>query len=91
MFVSKINGLSNLGFKGYQHIKNDVGESIYKFNYPYNSDTENCEVQIFKVVKTDKLNHKVIETPIANIALKPGNRLESEPFFREFKPSIIII
>ena len=71
MFVSKINGLSNLGFKGYQHIKNDIGESIYKFNYPYNSDTENCEVQIFKVVKTDKLNHKVIETPIANIALKP--------------------
>ena len=71
MFVSKINGLSNLGFKGYQHIKNDVGESIYKFNYPYNSDTENCEVQIFKVVKTDKWNHKCIETPSAKIALKP--------------------
>ena len=77
MFINKINGISsNLGFKGYQHIKNDVGETIMKFNYPYdNKDgNETCEVQIFKVTKTDKLNYKIDEKPLATILLEPNGK-----------------
>ncbi len=71
MFVNKINGVSNLGFKGYQHIKNNVGETIMKFNYPYDSDKETCEVQIFRAVPTEKYNYKIDETPLTSFFLKP--------------------
>lgn len=71
MFVNKINGVSNLGFKGYQHVKNDVGDTVMHFYYPYDSDKETCEIQFFRAVPTDNYNHKVVETPIASVALKP--------------------
>lgn len=71
MFINKINGVRNLGFKGYQHVKNDVGENVLRFNYPYDSDKETCEVQIFKAVPTDRYNYKIVETPIASVMLKP--------------------
>lgn len=71
MFVNKINGISHIGFKGYQHIKNDVGETIMHFNYPYDSDNETCEIQIFRAVPTDKYNHKISQTPAAVVQLKP--------------------
>ena len=71
MFVNKINGLPKIGFKGYQHVKNNVGESVLRFNYPYDSDNENCEIQIFRAVPTDKYNYEIIETPIASVQLKP--------------------
>ena len=71
MFVNKINGVSNIGFKAYQHVKNDVGETIMKFNYPYDSDKENCEIQIYSATPTDKYDYKLSEKPIAVINLKP--------------------
>ena len=71
MFINKINGVSNLGFKGYQHVKNDVGEDIYRFNYPYDYAKEDCEVQIFRAVPNEKLNYTISETPIATIKLEP--------------------
>lgn len=72
MFISKINGISNkIGFKGYQHVKNDVGESIMKFNYPYDSDKETCEVHIYRAVPDNKYNYKLSDEPIAKIQLKP--------------------
>ena len=72
MFVSKINGISqNVGFKGYQHIKNSVGEDIMRFNYVYDYENETCEVRFFRVTPTDKYNYKIDETPIASVQLKP--------------------
>lgn len=71
MFVNKINGVSNVGFKGYQHVKNDVGETVMHFNYVYDYDKEDCEIQFFRAVPNDKYNHKIIETPIASVKLKP--------------------
>ena len=71
MFVNKINGVSNIGFKAYQHVKNNVGETIMRFNYPYDSDNENCEVQIYNAIPTDKYDYKLSEKPIAVINLKP--------------------
>ena len=71
MFVNKINGVSNLGFKGYQHVKNDVGENVLKFNYPYDYDKEDCEIHIYKVARTPNYNYKLSDKPIAKIPLKP--------------------
>lgn len=47
-----------------------------KFNYPYDykDNNETCEVQIYKVTKTDKLNYKLDEKPIAKITLDPNGK-----------------
>ena len=77
MFINKIiSRTSDFGFKGYRHIKNDVGETVMRFNYPYDykDGNETCEVQIFRVKKTDKLNYKLDETPIAKIELEPNGK-----------------
>ena len=71
MFVNKINSVQNIGFKGYQHIKNDVGETVMRFNYPYDSDKETCEIQIFSATPTEKYDYKLSSSPIATINLKP--------------------
>ena len=77
MFINKINGISqNMGFKGYQHIKNDVGETIFEFNYPYDykNGNETCEVEIYSVKKNDKLNYIINPSPIAVIKLEEGGK-----------------
>ena len=72
MFVGKISGISqNIGFKGYQHIKNSVGETVMRFNYPFDSDKETCEIHFFRAIPTDKNNYKIIEEPIAKKQLSP--------------------
>ena len=72
MLVNKISSVAqNVGFKGYQHTKNDVGETVMRFNYPYNPEEEDCKIQIFRVKNTDNYNYKVYETPIKEIYLKP--------------------
>ena len=71
MFVNKINSVQNIGFKGYQHIKNDVGETVMRFNYPYDSDKETCEIHIFSAAPTENYDYKLSSSPIATINLKP--------------------
>lgn len=73
MFINKINGISqsNIGFKSQAHKINDVGNLVLSLNYPYDYDNETCDVQIFKVRKTDKLNYKLLNNPVATIDLKP--------------------
>ena len=73
MFVNKINGLSHIGFKGYEHVVNSVGETIQRFYYPYDDKTETCEILIYKVIPTDKYNFQIREEkPIATIPLEPN-------------------
>ncbi len=69
MFVNRINGVCNVGFKAYQHVKNNVGETVMRFNYPYDSEKENCEVHIYSATLTDKYNYKLSEKPIAVVNL----------------------
>ena len=71
MFVNKINGVSNIGFKGYQHVKNNAGETVMRFDYPYDSENENCEIQIFSAEPTENYNYKLSEKPVAVVNLKP--------------------
>lgn len=73
MFVNKISGVStNIGFKGYQHIKSDIGEDIMKFNYPYDWENETCEIQIFRVHRQDNYSYKVDTNPITSFYLEPN-------------------
>lgn len=71
MFVNKINGVSNIGFKAYQHVKNNVGETVMRFNYPYDSEREDCEIHIYSAIPTDKYDYKLSDKPIAVVNLKP--------------------
>lgn len=73
MFVNKINGFSNsIRFKGYQHVKNDVGESVLRFSYPYDYEKETCEIQIYRATPNEKMNYKLSQEPIAAIPLTPN-------------------
>ena len=72
MFINRINGVSsNFNFKGYQHTYNDVGTEVLKFNYPYNSEEEDCFIEIYRVIRQDNYNYKIVEQPIKTIPLKP--------------------
>ncbi len=73
MFINKINGIaqSQLGFKSQSHKVNDVGGTIVTFNYPYDYNNETCEVELYKVIKTDKLNYKLLNNNPVVIPLKP--------------------
>lgn len=64
---------SNLGFKGYQHKKNDVGTKSYDFNYLYDSKNWDCEVEFFNVKKNPE-NHTY------SVAKENG---KMEPFLRK--------
>ena len=71
MFINKINSVSNVGFKGYNHVKNNVGETVMRFNYPYNYKDEDCEIQFFRATPNEKYNYIIDEKPIYTAALKP--------------------
>ena len=71
VFLNKISGITNVGFKGYQHVKNNVGETVYRFNYPFDYEKETCELEIVKVKQDRNYNLEVIEEPIARIEIKP--------------------
>ena len=72
MFINRINGVTNPNFKGYQHVKNETGETVMKFNYPYNyKDGEECEIQFFKASPTENYNYKIDEKPIYTVKMKP--------------------
>ena len=73
MFVNKIGEVShNLGFKGYQHEINNVGDLVYRFNFPYDYENETCDVEFFRVISTGNNNYKLFETPVARVAIKEG-------------------
>ena len=82
MFINKILGFSNnTGFKGYQHVHNNVGEQVYRFNYPYDYENETCELQIFDIKEVGKEKYQVNETPIATIPLtKDGVEVNVQSF-----------
>ena len=72
VFINRINGVTNPGFKGYQHVKNETGETVMKFNYPYNyKEGEECEIQFFKATPTENYNYKIDEKPIYTLKMKP--------------------
>ena len=74
MFINKISGVSssNIGFKSINHSINNVGETVHKFNYSYDSDNETCKIYIYRVRKLDNYNYIVEEeAPIHTFDIKP--------------------
>ena len=50
MFINKIgNSFKIPNFKGYQHVQDNYGNDILRFNYPFDYSKETCEIQIFRV------------------------------------------
>ena len=90
MFLNKITSATSNTFKSLQHVKNNVGDTIYRFNYPFDYENETCKVQIYKVQPIENYEYKLIETPVANFELKEGgididlaniaNLTKDEPF-----------
>ena len=73
MLVHSVNNVGRrIGFNGYQHVKNNVGDTIYRFNYPYDYETENCEIQFFKLKQKPNYEYELIESPIAVVRLQEG-------------------
>ena len=71
MFINKISNVTVPRFKGYQHETNNVGDSTYHFYYPYDHTTENCKLQIFKLIPTENYNYQLVEKPILETSLTP--------------------
>ena len=81
MFVNKVSAVSHPAFKGYQHVVNNVGKAVEKFNYVYDYEKEDCEIQFFKVIPINYdysangelvvTKAKIVEKPIATVQLKP--------------------
>lgn len=94
MFIDKITSFTNTGFKGYQHGTNRVGDEIMRFNFPYNYQEEDCEIQFFKVIPQPNCEYRLIQTPIASAKLQEGgvdiniqnitNLDKNEPFAYRF-------
>lgn len=76
MFVNKIGSLNhNLGFKGYQHEVNNVGDAVMRFNYVFDYDTKKAHVEFFKVRKDNNAEggYEVLkDKPIARVELQKG-------------------
>ena len=94
MFINKVSYITNPVFKGYQHEVNNVGEDVMRFNFPYDYDNEDCELQIFKVISSPDNGYKLVETPIVSKKLEQGgvevnlqnitNLDKNEPFAYRF-------
>ncbi|MCQ2754017.1 MAG: hypothetical protein MJ231_03100 [bacterium] len=72
MFVSKVNSLSNQIFKGYQHVKNDVGENALKLFYPFDSEKETCEFQIYRVTPSKNYSYTMDSNPYKTVQIEPN-------------------
>ena len=57
MFVSKVIGAQqNLNFKSRQNVISSTGKLLEKFNYPYDKDTQICQVEFYRVTPNEKYN-----------------------------------
>ena len=73
MFVNKINSnySSKPNFKGYMHEKGQVGEHIYRFNYPHDANS-NVRIEFYKVKPSlsDKSGYEVVGDAIKKLDIK---------------------
>ena len=75
MHINKINNVFNKSFKGYDYEKNNVGDTVYRFNYPYDYEKSTAYVEFFKVRKNPSAytGYEVVDNqPIKSIKLQKG-------------------
>ena len=75
MHINKVGIGFNKSFKGYGYEKNNVGDTVYRFNYPYDHEKSTAYVEFFKVRENPSAyaGYDVIkEQPIKSIKLQKG-------------------
>lgn len=79
----KINNNKNLNFEGYKIVKSNYGAKEYEFNYPYDSSTYDCYLEVFSLDQDENKNFhspvilKNFENNENYYKLKPGkNRVD---------------
>lgn len=89
MFINKITAVTKPMFKGYEHVINDFGDSVYRFNYPYDDQNEVCTLQFFRLIPTKNYEYKLLETPILEKRLQNDGievNLQEEAGFKKNEP-----
>lgn len=51
----------NINFEGYRPVKDDKGNRIYEFNYPYDSSKYDCYLEVCSVETDDYNNYYIVE------------------------------
>lgn len=70
MFINRVSAnYQNIQFKGIQHSIDNIGNNVYRFNYPFDYDNENCEILLFKLKQLPNYEYELIKTPLAKITL----------------------
>ena len=55
MFINKINSRLNYQtFKGYNHEINEVGRTVAKFYYPFDSKEQSAQIEFYRLRKNPK-------------------------------------
>ena len=79
MFVNKISGVSpKISFRGPQHVINSVGKQVELFGYPYDPQTQVCEIEFARAKRNEKYNIIIDESSKQTVQLKPEG-LEIDP------------
>lgn len=75
MRINKVDSGFNKSFKGYNYEKNNVGDVVYRFNYPYDYEKSTAYVEFFKVRKNPSAyaGYEVIKgQPIKSFKIEKG-------------------
>lgn len=58
---NKVNRNNNVNFEGYKPVKDNVGVTLYEFNYPYDANRYDCYLEICSLAKDENGNYYVNE------------------------------
>lgn len=69
MFINKIGGgsFNNKAFKGYEHIKDDNGKTVYYFTEPFDGKERHAYLDFYKVKESPKDYHGYVLVPEAGV------------------------
>lgn len=75
MHINKIDSGLGKTFKGYNYEKNSVGDTVYRFNYPFDAKEQEGYVEFFRVKKNPAAyaGYEVVQgEPIKRIKIEEG-------------------
>ena len=58
---NKINNNNKVNFEGYKPVKDNVGVTLYEFNYPYDADRYDCYLEVCSLAQDSDGNYYVNE------------------------------
>ncbi|MBE7708995.1 MAG: hypothetical protein E7Z93_00960 [Cyanobacteria bacterium SIG32] len=80
MKITTIDKLSsNVTFQGFKPTKNDKGNKVYEFNFPFDNSVYDCYLEVYEVGQDDKGNYFITDlvnntdTEDGQLKLQPGS------------------